>query len=58
MGSIQISPFVLRSLNNDLLLRRPAISQTRWRGKESLLIRRDATPHPSLHLALFEQPEE
>ena len=36
-----------RLLKNAHLLRYPAASPTRRRGRESLLIRRDATPHPS-----------
>jgi hypothetical protein len=34
-------------LKNGHLLRFPAASLSRRRGKKSLLIRRDATPHPS-----------
>jgi hypothetical protein len=34
-------------LKNAHLLRYPAASPSRRRGKKSLLIRRDATPHPS-----------
>jgi hypothetical protein len=34
-------------LKNGHLLRYPAASPSRRRGKKSLLIRRDATPHPS-----------
>src|SRR4030042_1458933 len=36
-----------RLLKNGHLRRYPAASHARRRGKESLLIRRDATPHPS-----------
>jgi hypothetical protein len=56
-------------LKNGHLLRYPAASPARRRGEKSLLIRHDATPHPSgppkrdfaklnLHLTLFEQPEK
>jgi hypothetical protein len=34
-------------LKNGHLLRYPAASPSRRRGRKSLLIRRDATPHPS-----------
>jgi hypothetical protein len=34
-------------LKNAHLLRFPAASPTRRRGRKSLLIRRDSTPHPS-----------
>jgi hypothetical protein len=36
-----------RLLKNAHLRRYPAASPSRRRGKKSLLIRRDATPHPS-----------
>jgi len=36
-----------RLLKKAHLLRYPAASPSRRRGKKSLLIRRDATPHPS-----------
>jgi len=36
-----------RLLKNAHLRRYPAASPSRQRGKKSLLIRRDATPHPS-----------
>jgi hypothetical protein len=39
---------ISRLLKNAHLRRRPAASPSRRRGKKSLLIRRDATPHPSL----------
>jgi hypothetical protein len=49
-----------RLLNKAHLLRYPAASPSRWRGKKSLLTRRDATLRVSraLHLGIFEQPEE
>jgi|SRR4030042_1497558 hypothetical protein len=40
-----------RLLKNAHLLRYPAASPSWWRGEESLLIPRDATPHPSLRQA-------
>jgi hypothetical protein len=45
-------------LKNAHLLRYPAASPSRRRGKKSLLIRRDATLRISgaLHLGIFDQP--
>ena len=46
--SIEGRGFYLGRLMKNIHLRRyPARSPSRGRGKESLLIRRDATPHPS-----------
>jgi hypothetical protein len=47
-------------LKNAHLLRYPAASPSRRRGRESLLLRRDATLRISgvLHLAIFEHPRK